>query len=255
MQFVCECYGNVAGLDEQAYKAMPRVEQTLASYLSPGTASSLKAPTIPSKPLHTTSSLLGKGYSATGQAGACLHTMSLLQAYQADLLKGLADGEKVDLEEPRRTVDLALHATKETAPGSGAVYGSHGGGGEAPVPSGLFGKAVNSVVSRYQEARKQAAAFQRYLPRRSLTSAAAGHEQPQPSTRSSYREVQKLSVATCAPPSRDRDSRHSRPGSSKARPDLRVEVSLLSLPALQGTTASDRAHSGTGTLVNPTGGL
>ncbi|KAI2662293.1 Transposon Ty3-G Gag-Pol polyprotein [Labeo rohita] len=44
-------YGNVVGLDERAYKAMPRVEQTLASYLSPGEASSLKAPTLPSKPL------------------------------------------------------------------------------------------------------------------------------------------------------------------------------------------------------------
>ncbi|KAL0149156.1 hypothetical protein M9458_055588, partial [Cirrhinus mrigala] len=54
-------YGNVAGLDERAYKAMPRVEQTLASYLSPGAASSLKAPTLPSKPLCTTSLLVGKG--------------------------------------------------------------------------------------------------------------------------------------------------------------------------------------------------
>ncbi|KAI2661474.1 Transposon Ty3-G Gag-Pol polyprotein [Labeo rohita] len=108
-------YGNVVGLDERAYKAMPRVEQTLASYLSPGEASSLKAPTLPSKPLRTTSALLGKGYTSAGQAGACLHTMSLLQAYQADLLKELAEGDKVDLEELRKTADLALRATKETA--------------------------------------------------------------------------------------------------------------------------------------------
>ncbi|KAL0168323.1 hypothetical protein M9458_036545, partial [Cirrhinus mrigala] len=33
---------------------------------------------------------------------------------------------------------------------------------DAPLESsGLFGHAVNSVISRYQEARKQAAAFQR----------------------------------------------------------------------------------------------
>ncbi|KAL0150471.1 hypothetical protein M9458_054288 [Cirrhinus mrigala] len=112
---VSDYYGNVAELDERAYKAMPRVKQTLASYLSPGAASSLKAPTLPSKPLRTTSSVVGKGYSAAGQAGACLHTMSLLQAYQADLLKGLADGDKVDLEELCRTADLTLCATKETA--------------------------------------------------------------------------------------------------------------------------------------------
>ncbi|KAI2643109.1 Transposon Ty3-G Gag-Pol polyprotein [Labeo rohita] len=115
---------------------MPRVEQTLASYLSPGAALSLKAPTLPSKPLRTTSSLVGKGYSAAGQAGACLHTMSLLQAYQADLLKGLADGEKVDLEELRRTADLALRTTKETARAVGqsmAAMVAPWWHGEAPV--------------------------------------------------------------------------------------------------------------------------
>ncbi|KAI2662194.1 2-oxoisovalerate dehydrogenase subunit beta, mitochondrial [Labeo rohita] len=178
-------YGNVAGLDERAYKAMPRAEQTLASYLSPGAASSLKAPTLPSKPLRTTSSLVGKGYSAAGQAGACLHTMSLLQAYQADLLKGLADGEKVDLEELQWGGLWQPLWRRRGTYEKDRVFLL-----DAPLePSGLFGDAVNSVASRYQEAHKQAAAFQRYLPRRSLTSAAAGREQPQPSTSSSYREA------------------------------------------------------------------
>ncbi|KAL0187634.1 hypothetical protein M9458_014733, partial [Cirrhinus mrigala] len=244
-------YGNVVGLDERAYKAMPRVEQTLASYLSPGEASSLKAPTLPSKPLRTTSALLGKGYTSAGQAGACLHTMSLLQAYQADLLKELAEGEKVDLEELRKTADLALRATKETARAVGRSMAAMVAAErhlwltlsdmkekdrvfllDAPLESsGLFGDAVDSVVNRYQEARKQAAAFQKFLPRRSLAHVAAGSEQPQPCTSSSYREVQKLSVASRAPPSRGRDSRHSRPGSSKARPDLRVVLQPKRAPA------------------------
>ncbi len=51
-------YGNVAGLDECGYRAMPKVEQTLASYLSPHVASSLKAPALPTKPLRTTSTLV-----------------------------------------------------------------------------------------------------------------------------------------------------------------------------------------------------
>ncbi len=84
-------YGNVAGLSECGYRAMPRVKQTLAGYLSPGAASSLKAPVLPTKPLHVSSVLVGKGYTAAGQAGACLHTMAVLQAYQADLLKELDD--------------------------------------------------------------------------------------------------------------------------------------------------------------------
>ncbi len=75
---------------------------------------------------------------------------------------------------------------------------------DAPlVPSGLFGDAVNSVVDRFQEASKQTAAFQRFLPRRSIALGAAGREQPQPCTSSSYREVQRQSVASRAPPQRD----------------------------------------------------
>ncbi|KAL0172229.1 hypothetical protein M9458_032540, partial [Cirrhinus mrigala] len=111
-------YGCVAGMEEYGYRAMPRVEQTLASYLSPGSASSLKGPALPSKPLRVTSALVGKGYMAAGQAGACLHTMSVLQAYQADLLKELDEGEDIqetDISELRRTADLSLRATKEMA--------------------------------------------------------------------------------------------------------------------------------------------
>ncbi len=55
---------------------------------------------------------------AVGQAGACLQMMSVLQAYQADLLKELDEGEQVssnDIVELTRTADLALRATKETA--------------------------------------------------------------------------------------------------------------------------------------------
>ncbi len=111
-------YGNVAGLSECGYRTMPRVEQTLAGYLSPGAASSLKAPVLPTKPLRVSSALVGKGYAAAGQSGACLHTMAVLQAYQADLLKELDEGEQIsssDVGELRRTADLALRATKETA--------------------------------------------------------------------------------------------------------------------------------------------
>ncbi len=164
-------YGNVAGLGECGYRAMPRVEQTLASYLSPGAASSLKAPVLPSKLLQTTSALVGKGYTAAGQAGACLHTMSVLQVYQADLLKELDEGEQVNsdnISELRRTADLALRATKETARAIGRSMAALVAAErhlwltlsdmkekdrvflmDAPIaPSGLFGDAVNSVVDR-----------------------------------------------------------------------------------------------------------
>ncbi|KAI2653798.1 hypothetical protein H4Q32_014146 [Labeo rohita] len=106
------------GTTECGYRAISRVEQTLESYLSPEAASSLKAPVLPSKPLRTTSALVGKGYLAAGQAGACLHTMAVLQAYQVDLLKELDDSDEIsrdDISELRRAADLSLHATKEAA--------------------------------------------------------------------------------------------------------------------------------------------
>jgi len=51
------------------------VEETLALYLSPKAASSLKVPSLPSKPCRT--SIGGKSMVAGG-AGACLHTMGIM---------------------------------------------------------------------------------------------------------------------------------------------------------------------------------
>ncbi len=97
---------------------------------------------------------------------------------------------------------------------------------DAPLsPSGLFGEAVGAVVDRHQEAKKQAAAFQRFLPRRSLAQGAAGREQPLPRAGSSYREAQKESVAARAPPRRGRGGkRGSRSGASKPKSDLRTDL-------------------------------
>ncbi|KAL0180474.1 hypothetical protein M9458_022880, partial [Cirrhinus mrigala] len=120
-QLLWECGGD----DREGYRTMPQVEQTLASHLSPDSASSLKAPVLPSKPLRTTS--VGKGYSAAGQAGACLHTMSVLQAYQADLLKELDECDEIkkdDITELRRAADLSLRTTKETTRAIGRSMGA-----------------------------------------------------------------------------------------------------------------------------------
>ncbi|KAF4102527.1 hypothetical protein G5714_017327 [Onychostoma macrolepis] len=85
---------------------MPRMEESLAGYLAAPLASSWRAPTLPSKPCHFTSRLVGKAYAAAGQAGGTLHTISVLQAYQADLLRD-ADAAggvaPVEIEELRRS--------------------------------------------------------------------------------------------------------------------------------------------------------
>ncbi|MGL5564635.1 MAG: hypothetical protein ACRDC4_02775 [Plesiomonas sp.] len=43
-------FGCVIGASEKGYGKMPRIEEALASYLSPDAASSLKTPVLPSKP-------------------------------------------------------------------------------------------------------------------------------------------------------------------------------------------------------------
>lgn len=72
---------------------------------------------------------MGKAYVAAGQAGACLHTMAILQAYQANLLKDLDEGEGVRpniIKELLWATDLSLRTTKKMAR-------SISGDGEAPL--------------------------------------------------------------------------------------------------------------------------
>ncbi len=45
-------YADIEGMRENGYERMPPVEEMIASYLSVGETSSLKAPSLPSKPLN-----------------------------------------------------------------------------------------------------------------------------------------------------------------------------------------------------------
>ncbi len=108
--------------------------------------------------------------------------MSVLQAYQADLLKEMDECEGMssdDIMELRRTADLALRATMETTRAIGWSMAAMAAAErhlwltlsdikdkdrifllDAPLaPLGLFGDAVDFVVGRHQEARRQAVAF------------------------------------------------------------------------------------------------
>ncbi|XP_067241145.1 uncharacterized protein [Chanodichthys erythropterus] len=244
-------YSKIVGLKQHGYAAMPRVEETLAGYLSPESASSLKAPTLPTKPLKTTSNLVGKAYAAAGQAAACLHTMALLQAYQADLLGEIDTSGEATFEciqELRMATDLALRATKETAKEVGRSMAAlvaterhlwlnlsdirdrdKAALMDAPLsPAGLFGDAVTTVVERFQETKKQSAAFQRFFPRRSKVPAeTVEREQSRPATSSSahHRAQQKISVAARAPPRRFwGQGRAAQQKPSHAKTDLRAVI-------------------------------
>jgi hypothetical protein len=241
-------YSDIMGVRENGYGMMPRVEEALASYLSPDLASSLKTPALPSKPCRTTSALVGRAYMAAGRAGASLHTMAVLQAYQADLLKDMDQGEgptMEDIAELRKATDLSLRVTKETARAIGRsmsalvtterhLWLNLSGIKEkdraflldAPIcTSGLFGEAVNAVVDRFQDTKKQSEAFRQYLPRRSRSrkSAARGSKQPQPSS-SSYRQGQRGSVASRGPPQAAWDPRQRSHPQPSGRTDLRTVI-------------------------------
>ena len=167
---------------------------------------------------------MGKAYQAAGQAGAALHTMTVLQAYQADLLKDLSAGSTIDEEafsELRRATDLSLRATKQTARAIGRSMSALVSTErhlwlnltgikekdrlfllDSPVsPSGLFGDSVNTVVTRFKEVKKHEEAFVQFLPRCTQGEGSSA-TQPRPGP-SKAREVKKQSVAERAPPRRD----------------------------------------------------
>lgn len=81
---------------QQTNLNMHPIEETRASYHT----SSLKTPTLLSKPLRTTSSLNGRAYVAVGQVEGVLHKMAMSPVEVADL---------------HRTTDLALRSTKQIA--------------------------------------------------------------------------------------------------------------------------------------------
>lgn len=159
------------------YTRIPPVEEMFASYLRHGESSSLKTPALPSGALQTTSHLNGMACVASGQAGGALHTMEVLQAYQADLLKYLNKGRCLSpkaVEELCRTTDLALYANKQTVATIGrsmamerhlwinlVVIGKKEKYFHLDAPllrTRLFGTSIEAAVEKFREAKAQLAA-------------------------------------------------------------------------------------------------
>ncbi|KAL0204549.1 hypothetical protein M9458_002567, partial [Cirrhinus mrigala] len=148
----------------------------------------------PSKPCRTTSALAGRAYASAGQAASALHSMAVLQVFQAKLLAE-TDKSALDtatLTELRSATDLALRATKATAQAIGRSMASlvvlerhlwltlteikdADKVLDAPVsPTGLFGPAVEGFAERFSAAQKTSQAMRHFLPRLSSSAAASG---------------------------------------------------------------------------------
>ncbi len=230
-------YANIARMRESGCERMPPVEETLASYLSMGKTASLKVPFLTSKPLQDTSRLNGRAYLAAGQAVASLHTVAVLHAYQADLLKDLDNGQGLspdEVAELRRTTDLALRATMAAM----VVTERHLWVNladldkkeksfilDAPISSSeLFDTSVERVVEKFREARARSAAFKTFIPRGSGSEPEQSRG-PGPSWSEDRRWAQKASVMTRAPPppaGRGRERYRSKRG----RQDLRKVIQM-----------------------------
>ncbi len=115
---------------------MPQLDESVAVHLCPPTAIGWKAKAShPSKPCRTTSALAGRSYASAGQAASALHSMAVLQVYQAKLLSVIDESEPdpATLRELRSATDLALRATKSTAQAIRKVYGQPGSARAPPV--------------------------------------------------------------------------------------------------------------------------
>lgn len=119
--------------------------------------------------------MVGKSYEATGQTAATLH--SILQIYQADLLKELDEGEGLTPEtvkELRQATDMVLRATKHTVHAVGRSMArmvlvechlwltltdikekDRSFLLDAPMYNdGLFGESETAVVEKFQAAKQ-----------------------------------------------------------------------------------------------------
>ncbi len=89
----------------------------MAAHLCPPTAIRWRVrASHPSKPYRATSTLVERAYSAAGQAASAVHSMAVLQVFQAKMFANEEAGlDSASLRDLRSTTDLALRATKATA--------------------------------------------------------------------------------------------------------------------------------------------
>ncbi len=101
---------SVDGAEDKRYEHLPPLDESLTAHLCPPTTIGWKArASHPSKPCRATSTLAGCAYLATGQAASALHSMAVLQVFQAKMLANEEAGlDSACLRDMRRATDLAL---------------------------------------------------------------------------------------------------------------------------------------------------
>ncbi len=155
----------------------------------------------PSEPCRATSALAGRAYSVAEQVASALHSMAVLQVFQAKMLASEEAGlDSASLRDLRSAIDLALRATKATAQAIGRSMSSlivlehhlwlmmtemkeadKVPFLDAPVSSGsLFGLAVEGFAERFTEAQKSSKAMRHFLPKHTSSSSTSSRPKPAP---------------------------------------------------------------------------
>ncbi|KAI2655719.1 Transposon Ty3-G Gag-Pol polyprotein [Labeo rohita] len=197
------CVPRLPPPSHKGYEKLPPLDESVAAHLCPPTAIGWKTKAShPSKPCRTTSALAGRAYTSAGQAASALHSMAILQVFQAKLL-AQSDKSALDpatLTELRSATDLALRATKATAQAIGRSMASlvvlerhlwltlteikdadKVPFLDAPIsPTGLFGPSVEGFAERFSAAQKSSQAMRHFLPKRSSSTAASGRPKSAP---------------------------------------------------------------------------
>ncbi len=176
--FASSALTSVDGAEDKGYEKLPPLDKSVAAHLCPSSA------------------LAGRAYSSAGQAASALHSMAVLQVFQAKLLTSTDESgpDPATLRELRSVTDLALCATKATAQAIGRSMASlvvverhlwltlteikdadKVPFLDAPIsPNGLFGPAVEGFAEHFTEAQKLSQAMRHFLPKRSSSAAASG---------------------------------------------------------------------------------
>lgn len=97
--------------DLLGYSKIPPVEEAIATHLCPSASLKVKSAVVhPNKPCCTTASITWKVYAVSGQAVSGLHSIAVLQVFQAKMLKHLdKDGPDPEIfRELRSTTSLVL---------------------------------------------------------------------------------------------------------------------------------------------------
>ncbi len=108
---------SIDAAEEKGYEHLPPLDESVAAHLCPPIAIGWKVrASHPSKLRRATYALAGRAYSAAGQAASALHSMAVLQVFQAKMLANEEAGlDSASPRDPRSTTDLALRTTKATA--------------------------------------------------------------------------------------------------------------------------------------------